>query len=392
MFAWPEVDRAALRAHRHGRVRGLMDERGLDQLLLTGPDQIRYATDYRAQIISEAYDWFAVVVDAAGEADVFGPSVGETVLAPLPDELPHVRAEHPLPSWSPAIGHPEFWVRSVAGELSRRGARRVGYEGLDPFLLDGLRAALPQVAFEGIGLDLFLLRQVKHPIEVELIEAAARVNAGAMQAALDVAAVGMTDHDLLATANAFAQSAGAEFLSHAVCNLRKGSGDWFAHGARIKPGDAFFFDIGCYGRGGYASDAARTGFVGEPPAAVARAYEVLLEAYDAVVAAARPGVRASELVATVNGHLRGHGLGETPYAIGHGVGLRGCELPTLHRPELVDRDPALVEGMTIALEPETSVEVDGRVIVIKVEDNFVVEANGLRRLTEPVALEQVVRG
>ncbi|HET6505880.1 MAG TPA: Xaa-Pro peptidase family protein [Baekduia sp.] len=390
MFAWPEVDRAVLRAHRHARVRALMDERGLDHLLLTGPDHIRYVTDYRAQIISEAHDWFAVVVDGEGEADVFGPSVGETVLAPVP-ELPLVRAEHPLPSWCPAIGHPEFWVSSVARELTRRGARHVGYEGLDPALLEGLRAALPSVAFVGVGLDLFLTRQVKHPLEVELVEAAARVNAGAMQRALEVAEVGMTDHDLLAAANAYAQSMGAEFLSHSVCNLRKGSGDWFAHGAEIREGDAFFFDIGCYGVGGYASDAARTGFVGEPPAVVVKAYETLLEAYGELVAAARPGVRASELVARVNGFLRGRGLGETPYSIGHGVGLRGCELPTLHRSELLDRDAALVEGMTIALEPETSLEVDGQVIVLKVEDNFVVESNGLRRLTEAPTLEQVVR-
>lgn len=389
MFAWPTVDVGALRRHRRERVAATIDELGVDHLLLTGPDQIRYATDVRTQIISEAHDWFAVVVDRAGEADVFGPSVGETVLAPDP-ELPHVRAEHPLPSWSPAVGHPGVWVSQVAGELRRRGARVVGYEGLDPALLIGLGEALPGVRFRPAATALFLARQVKHPIEVELIAAAARVNAGAMRAALDAARPGATDHDLLAVAGAYAQRMGAEFLTHAVCNVRKGTGDWFAHGARLRPNEAFFFDIGCYGRGGYASDAARTGFVGEPPGAIANAYERLLEAYEAVIEAARPGVRASQLVATVNEHLAGHGLGTTPYAIGHGVGLRGCELPTLHRPGLVDRDATLEEGFVIALEPETTVVVDGRPVVLKIEDNFVVEAGGLRRLTEPPSLEQLI--
>ena len=37
--------------------------------------------------------------------------------------------------------------------------------------------------------------------------------------------------------------------------------------------------------------------------------------------------------------------------------------------------------MTIALEPETQVEVDGVTILLKVEDNYVVESTGLRRLT-----------
>ena len=38
--------------------------------------------------------------------------------------------------------------------------------------------------------------------------------------------------------------------------------------------------------------------------------------------------------------------------------------------------------MVISLEPETGVEVDGRLIILKVEDNYVVEEGGLRRLTD----------
>ena len=37
--------------------------------------------------------------------------------------------------------------------------------------------------------------------------------------------------------------------------------------------------------------------------------------------------------------------------------------------------------MAIALEPETQVEVDGVMILLKVEDNYVVESTGVRRLT-----------
>jgi Xaa-Pro aminopeptidase len=38
--------------------------------------------------------------------------------------------------------------------------------------------------------------------------------------------------------------------------------------------------------------------------------------------------------------------------------------------------------MVISLEPETGVEVDGRLTILKVEDNYVVEEGGLRRLTD----------
>lgn len=164
--------------------------------------------------------------------------------------------------------------------------------------------------------------------------------------------------------------------------MRRGSGTWFAVGNELREGEAFFFDIGCYGAGGYASDMARVGFVGEPPAAIRAAYRRLLEAHRIGEETARPGVRASEIQAAVNGYLERQGLPITPYSVGHGIGLRACELPTIHRADRMDRDQMLAEGMVIALEPETAVEVDGRPVVLKVEDDYVVERDGLRRLTD----------
>ena len=83
----------------------------------------------------------------------------------------------------------------------------------------------------------------------------------------------------------------------------------------------------------------------------------------------------------MNRYLRGHGLPVTPYATGHGIGLRACELPTIHRADRMDRDDVIEEGMAISLEPETGVEVDGRHVLLKVEENYIVERDGLRRLT-----------
>jgi Xaa-Pro aminopeptidase len=84
----------------------------------------------------------------------------------------------------------------------------------------------------------------------------------------------------------------------------------------------------------------------------------------------------------VNQYLRRQNLPITPYAVGHGVGLRACELPTIHRADRMDRDQVLEEGMVIALEPETAVEIAGQVVVLKVEDNYLVQQDGLRRLTD----------
>ena len=380
MTSWPQYDAPALRAARAERVTGFMRTRRLDHLLLTGFDSIRYALDARFQLISEGFDWFVALVDRSGEGEVFVPWVDEDVVGPDPD-APAVRIAHPLPSWAPALSQVEYWSEAVAAALSRLGARRVGFELVDATLLEALRGRCPKVEFVGVARDLYDLRAIKLPTEVALLEAASTVNCAAADAAIDRARPGMTDHDVLAVAMASLQTAGVEYLTHSLCNIRRGTGTWFAVGQTLREGDAFFFDIGCYGRGGYASDIARVGFVGQPPASVARAYRHLLEAHHIGEEAARPGVKVADIHAAINGYLRREGLPTTPYGTGHGIGLRACEPPTIHRRDRTSRDETLTEGMTIALEPETQVELDGVAILLKVEDNYVVESSGLRRLT-----------
>jgi Xaa-Pro aminopeptidase len=381
VFAWPTYSLPELRRSRQAAVAMMMREQAIDHLLLTGFDNIRYVTDYRTQIIAEAYDWFAAIADADGSNELFVPWVDE-IHTGTAEDPPGVQSIHPLPSWTPAIPHASYWVRSLARALRERGARRVGVEMVWAELLDELRRELPDVEFVPATTALYDLRLVKHPIEIELLAAASTVLSRAAEAAMRSAKPGMSDHEVLAVAMGSLQSAGVEFLSHSLCNVRRGTGTWFAVGNQLSEGDAFFFDIGCYGAGGYASDMARTGFVGDPPDAVRGAYDKLLLALQIGENAARPGVTASAVHDAVNDYLRANALPTTPYSMGHGVGLRACELPTIHRADRMARDQVLREGMVISLEPETAVEVDGRPVLLKVEDNYVVTADGLRRLTD----------
>lgn len=381
MFSWPQVDHHALRQARRERVAELMVRLDVDHLLLTGFDNIRYVTDYRTLIIAEAFDWFAAIADRDGSSEIFVPWVDETTRDPEPD-LPLVKQLNPLPSWTPALPHLSYWLRSITDGLQRRGAKRVGFEMVYGDLLDGLRQELPSVAFTPVTTELHDLRLEKHPIEVELLTATSIANSRAAEAAMDGARAGMSDHDVLALAMGSLQTAGVEFLSHSLCNVRRGTGTWFAVGNELAEGDVFFFDIGCYGPGGYASDMARTGFVGEPPQEVSSAYGRLLEALRVGEDMVRPGIRASEIHDAINGYLSQHHLPITPYAMGHGVGLRACELPTIHRSDRVGRDQTISEGMVISLEPETAVTIGDRNILVKVEDNYLVTRDRLQRLTD----------
>lgn len=375
----PRVDLTALRARRFARVREMMAGLGIDHLVLTGVADIRYVTDFRAQLVSEADDWYAAVVNLDGEADIMVPYVDED--QPPPPEAPEgVRMLRPLPSWAPAVCHPRTWAAAIGRVLARGGARKVGFDRLDAAVLDAAPLTETGVEMRPLARELLRLREIKDEDEVLLLEAACRANRAALEATVDRAVPGVTDHDLLAHAAEGRHAAGVEFLVHGVCNSGQGSGSWFADGTRVADGLPFFLDIGCYGVGGYASDLARTGVIGDVPEQVSRAYRRLLNAYEEGREQARPGVRCSTIHEAINTALVRQGMPPTPYATGHGIGLRVGEPPTIHRADLMDEDAVLRPGHVIALEPETTVEMQGRRFVLKVEDNFVVEAGGLRPL------------
>src|SRR5215467_10739174 len=223
MYSWPAVDWGTLRATRSGKIAELMRERGLDHLLLTGFDTIRYAADYRTLIIAEGFDWFAAIIDQDGVCDVFVPWVDEVSERPEPG-LPWIRSVRPAPSWTPALAHARTWTKSLADVLHQRGARRIGFELVYADLLAALRQEIPGAEFVSAAADLYDLRLSKDAIEIELLTAASRVNSRAATAAMEAAKVGMTDHDILAIAMDSLQRDGSEFVSHSVCNIRRGTG------------------------------------------------------------------------------------------------------------------------------------------------------------------------
>jgi Xaa-Pro dipeptidase len=379
---WPVIDWGVLRTYRWERVKAIMEFQQLDHLVLMGFDNIRYASDYRTQIIAEATDWCAAVVDSAGAVDIFVPWVDEVHKSPEPD-LPWVRAIHPLPSWTPAAPHADFWAKGLCGVMGT--AKRVGVESCPVEIVEALKSRSPRTEFVPISTALYDARQEKHPLEIELLRAASEVNASAAEYALRHTEAGMTDYDVLALVMSYLQGHGVEFLSHSLCNHRRGTGTWFAAGSTLKEGDAFFFDVGCYGLGGYASDIARTGFVGEPTREVKAAWGILMDAYAVGQEIARPGVLVSRVHDSVNDYLEKAGMPRTPYSMGHGVGLRACESPTIHRHDRVQNDVVLEEGWVISLEPETAVEYKGSLMLLKIEDNFVVGKDHLEVLSTPLA-------
>lgn len=380
---------AGVAAARSAMTREMMKELSLDHLLLGKPDNIRYVSDLRTLLIHETADWALALFDAEGATDLFAPWVRDLVHNPFP-LLSHVRSLRPVPGWVPIMAEPEYLVHAVADALRAAGARSVGYDAVHPELIAVLRRELPQVNFQYAGNDLYRMRSIKTSGEIALMERAHLANLAALERAWAVAVPGATDYELLAESLRQMQLDGAEMITHFTCSIRPEFATWYPQGKRIHEGEAVFIDQVYYGVGGYASDLTRTVFVGEPDREVLAAYGRLIDARRVVEQAARPGMRVSDLDELLNSELERRGLRRTPYALGHGIGLRVCEPPAITEAGMVSDGVRLAEGQTIALEPETVFEHRGAEIALKIEDCFVVERDGLRGLGPLASVEGCV--
>lgn len=102
---------------------------------------------------------------------------------------------------------------------------------------------------------------------------------------------------------------------------------------------------------GYHADAARTFFVGEPPAEVAAFIETTRLALMAGILAAVPGARIGDISGAVEDIARAGGYGIVRECVGHGIGTRMHEPPDVPNYRTRARGLELVPGICLAIEP-----------------------------------------
>jgi Xaa-Pro aminopeptidase len=126
---------------------------------------------------------------------------------------------------------------------------------------------------------------------------------------------------------------------------------------------------------GYCSDMTRTVHLGRPKADERRAYEAVLEAQEAGVAAVMPGVSCAEVDEAARSVLRRAGLAEAfSHSTGHGLGLEIHEPPRIG----AGQTTRLLSGMVITIEP--GVYLAGQ-FGIRIEDMVAVTQSGGQVLT-----------
>ncbi|MEM2934196.1 MAG: Xaa-Pro peptidase family protein [Methanocellales archaeon] len=198
------------------------------------------------------------------------------------------------------------------------------------------------------------LRIVKSREEIELIRKAAEVADAAMEAAIEAVKLGAAETEIAAEAEYMMRKKGAEEFYRTY--VASGSRSSIAHGIvshrKVETGDLVTIDLHPTVHG-YHADLCRTICAGEPTRKQQKAFEVYLKAQRAAVEAIAPGKTISELENLMRRIFQEEGYEE--YFIGppiHGVGLEFEEPPLppghafFHGEELKEE---LKAGMVISI-------------------------------------------
>jgi methionyl aminopeptidase len=102
---------------------------------------------------------------------------------------------------------------------------------------------------------------------------------------------------------------------------------------------------------GWHGDAARTFYVGEPPAEVAALIETTRAAMMAGIAAAVPGNHIEDISGAVEDVARPRGYGVIRQFVGHGIGTAMHEEPQVPNYRTGRRGRKLEPGLCLAIEP-----------------------------------------
>lgn len=352
---WPDFPLDEYR-RRYARLAALMEREGLDVLVLTQEEPVRYLSGYNS-VIWAVGRWLpttfiaprdprkAVLIASGFDAGcAAGTSWAGTVdTYASADELP----------------------AKVAGHLAALGAARdrVGFELGHGSVMGLAKRFADQVTATG-GEDprdasrlLSAVRMLKSPAEIERIRRSVRAATAGYRAGLQAAKAGMTEKELVAIIGSAMYANGATagtkplFVNCVSGRTRYPLVDSPASDNALADGDIVFVDGGG-ASDGYVSDILRLIGIGEIRAQDRRYAEVAAGATDAMVSAAHPGLRVSQLLGAARAFVKDAGLTEEVGVVaGHGIGLELWERPLITEHQNPDDDVAVRAGMVLCLEP-----------------------------------------
>lgn len=358
-------------SQRYERLKPLMKQFGLDAIVTISPENVLYFTRTYIQTQKSIRDRLAIAVLPL-EQD---PAMIACVI-----ESHTVEDECWIPDRRYYFEFKESPIQYLASILKSRGLanKKVGIEldYLSARYYRELIALLPDIQLVSGEHLLNLVRSIKEPEEIEILQNAAIATRDAYLSAIQDVHPGDSETD-------FSKKIAKHMIDSGCSNIEflvMGTGDRsiLVHGLPASVPMA----NGTHGRidfGGlynhYNSDVARTFIIGEPNPKHVDIIHRMMEVYTAAVEACRLGVPANSVYFTAKTMSKKVGLPFQRVHSGHGLGLSVHEYPML----APGNEACLEENMVMCVEH--AVHVDGH--RYHIEDLIRITPEGPVVLSEP---------
>lgn len=285
-------------------LRHQMGERRLDATLIFDPANLYYLTGHQ----TTGYGHLQVlVVPIDGEPFMVMRLLESTNLEPRT----WVEVSRPYDDTGDAIQ--ALWHALAEFQLDDKV---LGYEASAQFLIsskhDRLTATLGRTA-ELVDCSGIVerCRVIKSPLEIDMMRRAAAATVAGMEAGLRAVDVGVNENFIAAEVHHAMYSAGGEYPAVApyiTSGVRSLIGHATWEGRDVEEGDCVFLEIGgCVRR--YHTAMMRTVFVGEPPAEMVLAEQLVREALTRMKKVMRTGAQLHEADAEARSVLEGNQTG-----------------------------------------------------------------------------------
>jgi Xaa-Pro aminopeptidase len=361
------------------RLDRLMDEAGLDVLLVTSKHNVQYLLGGHRAFFFESMDamglsrYLPVVVYAKGEphkAGFFGHRMERFQNENKPfwvSEL-NTKSSGSVDAMEKAVDY----ARRLAPKAKRIGAE-LAFIPADA--ADTLRKAFAGSEIKDALFVLERLRAVKTPEELKMLRIASDAVIDSMEAVFKTHGAGATKAELTEALRREETSRGLTFdycLITAGSSLNRAPSD-----QRWEKGDIMSLDSGGNYHG-YIGDVCRMGIVGEPDAELVDLLAEVEAVEQASMQPIRAGALGKEIYAAANAVLQKSKLHNHAEFLAHGMGLVSHEAPRLTNSgpvpyDAYDAERPLEAGMVVSVETTLQHPQRG---FIKLEDTVVVTPKG----------------
>jgi Xaa-Pro aminopeptidase len=349
-----EGKRRKLGINRLQKLRTSIAEKGLDALLLSQPENLRYLSGFTG-----SSGWLLVSGQNAILATDFRYVEQAKEESP---EFEIFQTKQELRDWLPGL-------------VSDLGWHKLGFEA-NSISYEGYHKLSEAIKTKQINLELVpttgiveQLRSIKEPEELGFIKKAVELADAAFEQAKAIIRPGITEKEAAWEIEKLLRQEGSEGTPFETI-VASGPNSALPHARPteklICSGEPVLIDMGAR-ISGYCSDFSRTLVLGKADKTFREIYNIVLKAQTAAIDGIEPGMDASRADQLARSVVEQAGYGDAfGHGLGHGVGLAVHEFPTLG-PSSSD---SLADGMVFTIEPGIYLVGQGGV---RIEDMVVLE-------------------